>query len=77
MWLSYGKQIKEKRGWGKMANRTKRTTHWRVDKNLAANLKMRFPEMSEREIFNFTYHSSLIKIESVLRKNVSKKTNKR
>ena len=51
----------------------KTTTHWRIKKKLASELKMKFPEVRKADLIQMMYSTSLIKLESTLRKPTRKR----
>jgi|TARA_R100000049_G_C1945908_1_gene91033 hypothetical protein len=51
----------------------KKTTHWRVPKDLAKELKYKFPDVSQADLFRVMYRTSTIRWEAGLRKKYVKK----
>jgi len=51
---------------------SKGTTHWRMPKEIASELKIKFPGMSQSQLIRIMYQTSALKIEARLR-NAKKK----
>lgn len=51
----------------------KTTTHWRIKKKLASELKYKFPEVRQADLIQIMYNTSLIKMEAGLRPVKKKK----
>tara|TARA_R100001530_G_scaffold136110_3_gene115307 strand:- start:741 stop:914 length:174 start_codon:yes stop_codon:yes gene_type:complete len=46
---------------------SKGTTHWRMPKEIANELRMKFPGMSQSQLIRVMYQTSALKIEAKLR----------
>lgn len=49
---------------------SKSTTVWRIDKKLADELNKKFPDVRKSDLIKIMYNTSLLKLESRLRKNL-------
>lgn len=43
------------------------TTHWRMPKEIASELKLKFPGMSQSQLIRIMYQTSALKLEARLR----------
>lgn len=52
---------------------SRKTIPIRAPKDLVSNLRVKFPGVSDADMFRVMYNTSLIRLESNLRKDVKKK----